>query len=181
MLETRNLEAIIFAYNYALNNKLFDSDNLEEYLIAHLQLVGFTKREGDIESYCPNSTRHFSFKKNYFSAGRAIHLSKEQHPTWSLIPGAAKYKFGGILQDDENNPFIHLITFNEIPEAVKITGLASLTLGMHIRELNEYGAIFYQHDDAGKPGKIGKLNKIELYSDLPIEETEISLADTPGR
>jgi hypothetical protein len=52
---------------------------------------------------------------------------------------------------------------------------------MHIRELNECGAIFYQHDNFGKPSKIGETKEIAIYSDLPIKETEICLAETPSR
>ncbi len=181
LLETRNLETINFAYDYALNNQLFDIENIEEYLVAHLELVGYTKRNGKIENYCQNIVRHFRFNNNYFSNDRPIHLSKKQHPTWNLETDETKYKFGGILEDDDNNPFIHLVTFDKIPYGLKISGLSSLTLGIHIRELNECGAVFYQHDNFGKPSKIGEIKDIEICLDLPIKETEISFAETPNR
>ncbi len=181
LLETRNFEAVTFAYKYVLNNKPFSNDNLEEYLIAHLELVGYTKRNDNIENYCPSTPRNLSFMENYFSSDKPIHLNKEQHPTWNLKPDGTKYTFGGIFQDDEKNPLIHLITFDNIPKGIKITGMARLTLGMHIRELNEYGAIFYQHDSSGKPIKIGDIREIEFYSDLPINETEISFSETSSR
>ena len=181
LLETRNLETITFAYDYALNNRLFDKEYLEDYLLAHLELVGFTKRNGKIEDYCQSIARHFSFNNNYFSNDRPIHINKKQHPTWNLKADETKYKFGGILQDDDKNPFIHLVTFDKIPHGLKISELSSLTLGMHIRELNECGAVFYQHDIFGKPSKIGEPKDIEIYSDLPIKETEISFTETPNR
>lgn len=181
LLETRNLEIINFAYNYALNNKIFDNDNQEEYLLAYLELVGCTKRNGKIESYCQNIVRHFSFNNNYFPNDRPIHINKKQHPTWNLETDDTKYKFGGVLEDDDKNPFIHLLTFDKIPFGLKISELSSLTLGIHIRELNEYGAVFYQHDNFGKPSKIGKIKDIEFCFDLPIKETEISFAKTPSR
>ncbi|HLO43419.1 MAG TPA: hypothetical protein VK175_03730 [Leadbetterella sp.] len=181
LLETRNLETINFAYGYALTNKLFDNENLEDFLVAHLELVGFTKRNDNIENYCQSIVRHFSFNKNYFSDDRPIHINKKKHPTWNLKANETKYKFGGFLQDDDKNPFIHLVTFDKIPSGLKISGLSSLTLGMHIRELNECGAVFYQHDNFGKPSKIGETKEIDIYSDLPIKETEISLAETPNR
>lgn len=134
--------------------------------MAHLELVGFTKRNGNIDNYCQSTVRHFSFKNNYFSDDRPIHINKKQHPTWNLEADETKYKFGGILQDSDKNPFIHLVTFDEIPSGLKISGLSSLTLGMHIRELNECGAVFYQHDNFGKPSKIGetkKLKSIQTY------------------
>ena len=181
LLETRDFETVNFAFDFAKKTKLFDNDNLEEYLIAHLELVGYTKRNGNIENYCSNIPRHFSFNKNYFLGDRPIHTNKEQHPTWNLKSNGAKYKFGGVIQDDGKNPFIHIITFDEIPKGLKISDLTTLTFGMHIRELNECGAIFYQHDKLGNPTKVGELNEIEIYTDLPIRETEISLADTPKR
>lgn len=181
LLQTRDLQTVNFAINFALSNNLFDSNNSQDYLLSYLELVGYTKRNDKIENYCPNVTRHFSFRKNYFSGDRPIHINKEQHPTWNLKSDEKKYKFGGVIQDDEKNPFIHLITFDEIPKGIKISGLTSLTLGVHIRELNEHGAIFYQHDKFGKPTKIGEIRDIEIYSDLPIKETEITFADTPNR
>lgn len=181
LLQTRNIESIKFAYGYAFDNKLFQSDDLEGYLIAQLELVGFTKRDGNIENYCPNIPYHFNFKKSYFSDDRPIHLNKEQHPTWNLKSHESNYKFGGILQIDERNPFTHLITFDKIPDGLNISELTTLTLGLHIREVNEYGAVFYQHDKLGNPTKIGDEQEIEVYSDLPIKETEISFTNTPNR
>jgi len=119
--------------------------------------------------------------QKYFSNDRPIHLSKEQHPTWKLKPIEHKYKFGGLIEANENNPFTHIITFDQIPQNVKISGLERLTLGMHINEMNEFGPIFYKHDFLGNPQKIGETKKIEIYSDLPIKETEISFAETPER
>lgn len=181
LLETRNLEVIIFAYDYALKNKLFDNDDLEDYLLAYLELVGFTKRHGRIEPYCPNVLRHFSFPKNYFVNDRPSHLNKQQHPTWNLKADEKTYKFGGVIDNHINNPFMHLITFDQIPDGLQISDLTTLTLGMHIRELNEYGAVFYQHDENGQPSKIGELKNIEIYSDLPIQETFVSFSASPDR
>lgn len=181
LLETRDLETIKFAYNYALNNNLFEREDIENHLTYYLESVGFTFRNGQIENYCPNPTYHFCFPENYFSDDRPIHTSRKQHPTWNLNPLEKKYEFGGIIQDDENNPLISLITFDKIPEKLKVSGLPGLTLGMHVRELNEYGAIFYQHDKFGKPSKIGEIKDIEIYTDSPIKETGISFAETPNR
>jgi len=178
LLETRDIETVKFAFQFALNTHLFDR---EDILIYYLEAVGFTIRNGEIESYCPNSTYHFCFPQKYFSNDRPIHLSKEQHPTWKLKPIEHKYKFGGLIEANENNPFTHIITFDQIPQNVKISGLERLTLGMHINEMNEFGPIFYKHDFLGNPQKIGETKKIEIYSDLPIKETEISFAETPER
>lgn len=52
---------------------------------------------------------------------------------------------------------------------------------MHISELNEFGPVFYKHDSLGNPQKVGEVKQIEIYSDLPIKETEISFSKTPER
>lgn len=181
LLQTRDIETVNFAYDFAINNDLFSINNSQDVLLSYLELVGFTLRNAKIENYCLNDIRHFSFQKDYFSKDRPIHINKEQHPTWNLNADKTKYKLGGILQDDNKNPFVHLITFDEIPDGLNVTELTSLTLGMHLRELNECGAVYYQHDKLGKPSKIGEINKIEIFSDLPIKATEISFAKTPER
>ena len=178
LLETRDIETVNFAFQFALNTNLFDK---EDILIYCLEAVGFTIRNGEIESYCPNATCHFCFPKNYFSNDTPIHLNKEQHPTWRLKPTEYTYKFGGLIEANENNPFTHIITFDPIPPNIKISNFERLTLGMHINEMNEFGAIFYKHDFSGNPQKIGETKKIEIYTDLPIKETEISFSETPER
>ena len=178
LLETRNIDAVKFAYQYAMETKLIEK---ESYLIYYIEAVGFTIVDGKIESYCPNKTYHLSFPKRYFSDDRPIHLNKEYHPTWRLKLAEHKYKFGGVIEKNENNPFIHIITFDQIPANIKVSGLERLTLGMHIRELNESGSIFYKHNSSGNPRKIGDLREIEMCSDLPIHETEVALSETPER
>ena len=165
LLETRDVEIIKSAFQFAVNSNLFDR---EDILICYLESVGFTIRNGEIESYCLNSTYHFCFPKNYFSDDRPIHLNKEQHPTWKLKLTKHKYKFGGLIEADENNPFTHIITFDPIPPNIKISGLERLTLGIHINEMNEFGAVFYQHNFLGNPQKIGETKEIEIYSNLII-------------
>lgn len=183
LLETRNLETIKFAFKYALSSNLFNRNNVEDYLIAHLENVGFTKQGNSITSYCPNMVRHLVFPKNYFPNNRPIHINKEQHPTWNIQPLDKEYKFGGIIKDDDKNPFFHLVTFDHIPDGLNISELRQLVLGVHIRELNECGSVFYQHDENGSPYKtqIGAENEIQDYFDNAIKETKISFANTPKR
>ena len=179
LLETRDIETVNFAFQFALNTKLFDR---EDYLIYYLEAVGFTIRNEKIESYCPDSTYHFCFPSRYFSDDRPIHLSKEQHPTWKLKPAGPQYKFGGLIEANGNNPFIHVITFDQIPANIKISGLERLVLGMHISEMNTVGPVFYKHDLSGNPQKIGEVKEIEkIYADLPVKETEILFSETPKR
>lgn len=182
LLETRDVETIQFAFQLALNENLFDRKDLEAHLIYYLEDVGFTIRNGNIQSYCPNTTYHFCFPRDYFSDDRPIHINREYHPTWKLEPSIKNtFEFGGLIQADDNNPFIHIITFSRIPQNIKISGLQQLTLGIHIRELNEYGAVFYKHDELGIPHKIGETKEIEISFDQPIKETNVSLSETPER
>lgn len=177
LLETRDLPTIKFIYQYALDIDLVKKD----VLIYYLEAVGFTIKDGEISSYCPSRTYHFSFPKNYFLDDKAIHLNKEQHPTWRLKSTTHKYKFGGLIEDDDNNPFIHILTLDSIPSGIQISGIDRLTLGVHIREFNEFGALFYKHDSLGNPQKIGEVKQVEIYDDSPIKETEVLFSETPQR
>ncbi|AXE21121.1 hypothetical protein DR864_26985 [Runella rosea] len=179
LLETRDLETINFAYNFATEDKLIDN---EAMLTLYLERVGFTIQNNTIKTYCPNQLYHLLFPKNYFPNDQPISINKEQHPTWNLTPTSKKYKFGGILSDDEKNPFFHIFTLDNIPDGLNITELNVLVLGAHLRELNECEAIFYQHNTEGKPSKIQSTDDdIEVYYDNPIKETYISCAVTPER
>lgn len=178
LLETRDLETVRFAYQFALDTNMFDD---MDFLIYYLEAVGFTFKNGKIETYCPNPTSHFCFQKHYFPDDLPDHINKEHHPTWNLKPSTESFDFGGLIQDDANNPFIHIITFEKHPNILKIVRLNRLILGVHIRELNEAGALFYQHDEMGRPQKIGYEKQIEIYSDLPIKRAEVSFSETPER
>ncbi|MCX5467264.1 hypothetical protein [Acinetobacter nematophilus] len=181
LIETRDLQTLNFAYQFARENNIFESEDSEAYLLEGLESVGFTVSNGQIENYCPNPFYHFKFPENYFHHEHLIYLNKTQHPTWRLKPIDKAYAFGGLIQDDEHNPFIHLITFDEIPNDLSIKSLKSLTLGMHIRELNEYSEIFYQHNQLGKPTKMDNTTVVENYPDLAIKNTQICLSETPSR
>ncbi len=181
LLETRNLDVIESAFQFAKNTNLFDKEDIENYLTYYLESVGYTLKDGKIVSYCPNPVFHICFPDKYFTNDGPVYLSKKQHPTWNLKPAEEQYEFGGIIKEDENNPFIHIITLNPIPEYLKISHLTNLTLGMHIRELNEYESVFYKHDEFGMPNKIGETKEIEFYNDLPIQKTNVSFAKSPQR
>lgn len=183
LLQTRNLEAIKYAYDYAKESMWFDRQDLESWLVAQLEIAGYTMQDATIRSYCPNSLKHFVFPKNYFFKGKPVFINREQHPTWKLEPADTEYKFGGVLENDDKNPFYHIITFHQIPGGLNITEVKQLTLGVHIRELNEWGTLFYQHDQNGVPTKIrlGKENEINIYSDKAIKETFVMFANTPKR
>src|SRR5690554_3401402 len=76
LLETRDLETIKFAYQFAIDTNLFERDDIENFLTYYLESVGFTLRNEKIETYCPNPTYHFCFPDNYFSNDTPIHINK---------------------------------------------------------------------------------------------------------
>ncbi len=183
LLETRDEETLAFACDYALSNKLHGSRDAGEFLASRLEAIGYTWQDGGIRSYCPNRPRHFVFPKGYFAGGQPVFLSRTQHPTWRLPAGGPSFRFGGALDEDAENPLFHIATFDEIPDGLNVTGLERLTLGCHVRELNEYGPVFYRHDAEGKPARLPtrESGPIQFFSDHPIKEACIGLADTPPR
>jgi hypothetical protein len=180
LMRSGDKETVAFAFEYAVTKHLFERYG-KNYPLTYLELGGFKNTDSGIKSYCPNLCKHFSFPKNYLHTDKPIHIRPGQHPTWNLSPSLEKYKFGGILEEHENNPFFHLLTFHSIPKGLKISALPQLILGLHIREVNEVGPLFYKHDENGQPTRIGERKEIEIYSDEAIKETFISFADTPNR
>lgn len=126
-------------------------------------------------------TYHFCFPQNYFlDADTPIHL-KKRHPTWKLTTTTPSYDFGGLLEAHDNNPLFKIITLHTFPEGIKVTGLDKLVLGVHVREVNDFQTVFYQHDANGFPHKIGELEVVEDYFDEPILETIVAFSQTPKR
>ncbi|MFC3809396.1 hypothetical protein [Lacihabitans lacunae] len=185
LIQTRNLPSIEIAFKYALENNLFESLYPMEDLITHIECVGLTMKENTIVSYCPNIAYHFVFPKNYFSKNEPIWLdNKSEHPTWKFKASTKSFKFGGYLEKDLKNPFYHIITFDIIPEGIKVTNLKMLTLGLHINLLNEqFGPFFYTHDAYGKPSLInnGINYEIKYFDDDEYKEREVAFAQTPSR
>lgn len=183
LLETRDMEAVRFAYQYAQEHDFLERDNKDEYLAACLHLVGFCMQDNDIRSYCPVPVKHLCFQTNYFPAASAIQLSRTQHPTWRLPAGEQTYAFGGVLDNDAQNPFSHIVTFQPVPDWLPVTGLPQLCLGAHFNEVNETDAVFYQHDSNGMPVKLNLHQSAEpqYFIDPPLAATRVALAETPAR
>ena len=182
LVATGDERNVKFAYEYALANDIFEKkDGAAEYLAWYLQDFRFMLECGQIKSYYSNSVSHIIFPKGYFTAQRHIWLRKDLHPTWNLPAGNERYKFGGVLEDDENDPLCHIITFEGLPVGLGVTGLKSLTLGAHLNQINEGGLCFYRHDEQGYPHLIGERAQIRCAVDEPIAPCEVSLAVTPKR
>lgn len=182
--QTRDLSSIEIAFKYALENNLFEELFLKEYLIAVIECVGLTMYANSIVSYCPSKTYHFVFSNDFFSKSEPIWLNKSEHPTWKFKASTKSFKFGGYIEKDLKNPFFHIITFDKIPEGIKVTKLNMLTLGLHINLLNEYfGPFFYLHDADGKPSLIenGINYEIQYYNNDEYIEREVAFCLTPSR
>lgn len=61
------------------------------------------------------------------------------------------------------------------------TRLSTLTIGVHLSELNAFHELFYQHNSGGKPDRIGPINTPDNYDPSPIKATLVGLAETPDR
>lgn len=193
LLQTRDLAAVQFAYQFAIDTNLIP----EAYgvlgtdrIIAYLEAIGFTVKNKTIVRYCYQPTYHLQFSRNYFKfpgpnrASDPPTLSDFSHPAWNLSPEKGPYRFGGVLQDDEKKPFAHIITLDPIPEGLPISGFKKLTLGVHIAAMENIGIVYYKHDTSGNPhsieSRISECQDEEMWL-LPIKETQISLARTPQR
>lgn len=180
LLATRDFATVNFAVQYACKSELFGEKEIGIRLTGDMESVGFTVRNGTIERYCMNHVRHFTFPKNYFSADRPIHLNKDQHPTWNLRSDS-RFAFGGILDETTENIFVHLLTLDDSFSESGVSGLSTVTFGVHLSELNEFHELFYQHNRGGQPNRIGAINKPNNYEPFPIKSTLVGLAETPDR
>lgn len=181
LLQTRDLATVQFAYQFAVDTNInpacnapIDDDDLE--------LVGFTVRDGNVVSYCHQPVFHLQFPSQYLYRYAGKHPPPYQHPTYHLSPLEQRYQFGGVLQDDEKNPFSHLITLDPIPEGLPIIGLNKLTLGIHLAILNQtFEPVYYQHDPQGNPHPMASAIFEPKWVELPIKATQVALAKTPSR
>ncbi|MCD8213421.1 MAG: hypothetical protein LUC34_05170 [Campylobacter sp.] len=177
---TKDEKNVKFAYDFAVKNRAFGKKSAtvaQGYLEAD---AGFILREGELKSYCYDATYHICFPRGYFSGDMPVWIKKDKHPTWNLTPLPHKYKFGGVLQSDERNPFLHIITFDKIPSGLGVS-LGSLTLGAHTTQMNEGATLFYEHDECGMPRLMGESKVSGDFVDVPIAPCEVSLAPTPPR
>lgn len=187
LIESRNLQAVKFAYDFALGHEIYDAQRLDRLL----EDACMTREGDEIHGYCQSKAYHINFPSGYFAPPEQPFLSRAKHPTWisaaSLHQGVQdkspnlSYKFGGLIADDKNNPFMHIITLEPLPAGFGVSGLNRLVLGAHVREINEWGMVFYVHNESGEPVKIGQNREITDYQDEPITPCEVTLTPTPAR
>jgi hypothetical protein len=179
--ESRDSETVEFVYEYMRKNEItgrWKGYEYENYPLAHMERAGFSVREGKIVSYCPNKPFFLVFEKDYLyksSFHKRSFQEDANHYDWK--PSDKKYRFGGALDDDEQNPLCRIITFDEIPEGLNIRSLKRITLATHLREDMEQ--IFYQHDDEGNPSRLGVSYGLEeeyRSNNYPLRPTWVSLS-----
>ncbi|MCC9043463.1 hypothetical protein LNQ81_12355 [Myroides sp. M-43] len=180
LIESRNIHTIEQLIPHALTLELSIYASASDYIEGYLESVGLYSEQGKVKSYCSDQTYHILFEPNYLNKSSVVHLNRTDHPTWNGTSLVDKYKVGGYLAEDENNPFMHIITLDPIPKGLNIS-LPALVLGCHLRELNENGVVYYQHDEQGIPHKIGELGTIEWTEEHAMVPTEVSIVPTEAR
>lgn len=177
ILESRNEEEIKSAIDYVRINNIIEREDIDWYILSSLESVSYTLNNDNIYNYCPSKPLHILFPKNHAK------FAKATHPTYTLPNDGIKYKMGGILEADTNNPFFHIITLAPIPNQIAITGLEKLILGAHFREIFGYAPFFYQHNAKGEPIRIGDKEVVDLdvNNENGIKDVEVELAITPPR
>ncbi|MVX35754.1 hypothetical protein [Myroides sp. LoEW2-1] len=180
LVETRDIATIESLIPHALELELSTYVSSSDYIDGYLEGVGLCREYGKVKRYCSDQTYHILFEPKYLNKPSAVHLNRTDHPTRNGTPLSTTYKMGGYLTEDDNNPFMHMITLNPIPVGLPIS-LPQLVLGCHLRELNENGVVFYQHDEQGIPHKIGDLMKIEWVEEKAMVPTEVQIAPTDAR
>lgn len=181
LMEARHIPTIEQMIPHALEIGLSTYGSTEDYIDGYLENVGLCRDQGQLKRYCSDRVYHLQFESNYMNKPTSPHLNRTDHPTWNGQPLAGSFAMGGYLQEDEHNPLMHMLTFDSIPMGLPITGLSQLVLGCHIRELNEHGLVFYQHDDQGIPHKIGEVAEIEWTIECAMIPTQIKLAPAADR
>ena len=170
LLQTRDEETVIFAYNYAKEHGVIKPESL----IYYLEDVGYTLRDEKVVKYCSENAFHMVFQPNY--------LKTSPHPTWHLKPEKISYALGGeMAESSSDNPVCHMLTLEPVPKGLGIS-LKRVVFALHTRELDEGYEPFYHHNSQGEPTKLETEDEIVFeYSEAlpPIKPSSISLASTP--
>ena len=181
LMEARHIQTIEQMIPHALAIELSTYGSTADYIDGYLESVGLCLDKGVIKHYCSDQVYHIQFESHYLNKSTSPHLNRTDHPTWQGESTGVSFAMGGYLKEDDNNPFMHILTFGQFPSGLPITGLSQLVLGCHIRELNENGIVFYQHDEAGIPHKIGDVMEVEWTTDAAMKPTKIQLVPTADR
>lgn len=181
LIESRDIAIIEQLIPHALEIELSSYGSTDDYIDGYLEMVGLCRENSVVKRYCQDKVYHILFQSNYMNKPNNVHLNRTDHPTWNGISTGQHFAMGGYITEDKNNPMMHMITFDSILEGLPITGLPKLVLGCHLRELNENGIVFYQHDERGNPHKIGDLMTIEWVEENAMVPTQVQIAPADTR
>ncbi len=186
LCETRLPDVIEYAVSRA--GLVAPSDwSREEWVQAHLYLVGFHEENGSLRRICPDSLYHLQFPKAFFEPQSRPPWLARIHPSWNLPASIQSVPFGGSSEGDCSlcGETLHrLIVLDPIPIGLGITRLKRVEFSTCLSCLGwEHNPLFYQHDKEGFPHNIG-YNGPSITPQFPVgplREGEIALGQTPRR
>jgi hypothetical protein len=186
LCETRHTKVIRYALSCA--DLVVPSDwSREEWVQAHLHLVGFHREDEFVRRICPNSLYHLQFPEVFFeSQSRPAWLARI-HPPWELPDSIQFVPFGGSSNGSCSlcRKTLHrLIVLDPIPPGLGIKRLKRFELATCLSCLGwARQPLFYQHDGDGFPVNIGYDGPSvkPQFPVRPLREAEVGLAQTLRR
>ncbi len=183
LLETRDPEALAeaLARSTQVLRPRFPGDSAGDPE-DHLQEVGYTGADGDLQPLYPAVVRHLVFPDGYLPDPGPAWLQRH-HPTWHLDPrGAPPLRFGGAADGNCavcGGGLCHLLTLEPDTSQFGVSGLPSLSLAFCLPCLGwEEPVLYYRHGENGEPFSLGESRGEEPREAHPVlQPAEIRLAD----
>jgi hypothetical protein len=186
LCETRHPKAIEFALSCA--DRVAPPDwSLEEWVQAHLHLVGLHRESASVRRTCPESLYHLQFPEAFFDPQSRPPWLARIHPTWRLPESAQAVPFGGHSAGRCSlcgGTLHRLLVLDPVPAGLGITRLTRLELAICLSCLGwERQPLFYRHGDDGSPVNVGYDGPAvsPQFPVGPLRESEVGLARTPRR
>lgn len=186
LCETRHAEAIEYALSCADDDSPADWSP-EEWVQAHLHLVGFHRENQSLRRLCPASLFHLQFPEAFFEPESRPPWLARIHPTWKLPVSVRHIPFGGSGEGQCSlcaGTLHRLLVLEPIPPGLGVTGRTRLELATCLSCLGwERQPLFYRHDPSGSPSSIGYDGpRISPQFPVgPLREAVVGLAETPRR
>jgi hypothetical protein len=179
LLETRHKEAMQYAMQQS------QRADLGAPPANYLNEVGFLLEDGILKQLYADITYHLVFASDYRIDRRDWQML---HPTWHLSADEMlSSRFGGLSTGTCavcRGKLHHLITLDDIPEGLGVTGLRGLELSTCLSCLGqEEPHLFYQHNKTGSPSNIYQRSepRTPRFIAEPFQLTQVNLAKTPDR
>ena len=156
LCETRHAEAIEYALSCADHVSPADWSP-EEWVQAHLHLVGLHREKQSLRRLCPASLFHLQFPEAFFEPETRPPWLARIHPTWKLPVSVQHIPFGGSGEGQCSlcDGTLHrLLVLEPIPPGLGVTGQTRLELSTCLSCLGwERQPLFYRHDPSGSPSE----------------------------